>query len=612
MMSRRECLALAPLAGAAGASGHGAMMWNYFMHELDAADAIRRDRLKTLSTADQVKALGDRVRGMLLAAIGGLPQRTPLNAKVVGTLTRSDYVIEKIIFESRPQHYVTANLYRPKTISSRRPGVIESCGHYGEGKAAPDYQSACIGLAKKGIVAMIFDPMGQGERLMYRDARGKLAASGTAEHTIAGKACLPVGRTLAHFRIWDAIRALDYLESRPDVDKTRLGMLGHSGGGMMTLLTAPLDLRIRAAMSCCAVTSFYHKTKALLGGDPEQVVPGIYPAGVDHPELIAAVAPRAFLIGTALKDFVPLDGARRTYAEAKPVVELGGGHLAKVETNDEHKLNRELREACYGWMMEHLAGEKGDPREPAIEVESAETLRCTPTGCVMDIQGARSVFAINRDYAQELAARRGPVGSVFNIPVPARRDRGIDLPSRVSGKGETLLVLVAPRREPALAQGLAQSGYAVLELDLRGWGETTPNMPGKGGRFDWEDFFSYRAIELGRPLLAMRISDLLSALRDQTAYKKIYAVGVKGGGMAALHAAALSSTIAGVAAVETIVSYKDVMEHAVCPEPASSLVPGALLNYDLPQLVERIRPRPTLLTAEKMDARSILKALQLA
>ena len=166
-----------------------------------------------------------------------------------------------------------------------------------------------------------------------------------------------MGRTLSQFRIWDAMRALDYLETRPEVDKTRLGMLGHSGGGMITLLTAPLDLRVRAAMSCCAVTSFYHKTKALLIADPEQIVPGIYPAGIDHPELIAAVAPRAFLIGAALKDFVPLEGTRRTYEEAKRLFDLGGGRLGKVETDDEHKLNRELREACYGWMLEHLAGQ---------------------------------------------------------------------------------------------------------------------------------------------------------------------------------------------------------------------------------------------------------------
>src|SRR5260370_4234691 len=178
--------------------------------------------------------------------------------------------------------------------------------------------------------------MGQGERLMYRDAPGKRSPGGTSEHGIAGKACLLVGRTLSQFRIWDAMRALDYLETRPEVDKTRLGMLGHSGGGMMTLLTAPLDTRIRAAMSCCAVTSFYHKTRALLNADPEQIVPGVYGAGIDHPELIAAVAPRAFLIVAALKDFVPLEGTRRTYAETKRLFDLAGRGAppGKIQTND--------------------------------------------------------------------------------------------------------------------------------------------------------------------------------------------------------------------------------------------------------------------------------------
>jgi hypothetical protein len=98
-------------------------------------------------------------------------------------------------------------------------------------------------------------------------------------------------------------------------------------------------------MSCCAVTGFYHKTKALRIADPEQIVPGIYPAGIDHPEFDRRRGPRAFLIGTALKDFVPL------------VFEVAGGtgRLGKVKTDDVHKLNRGLREACYGWMLQHLA-----------------------------------------------------------------------------------------------------------------------------------------------------------------------------------------------------------------------------------------------------------------
>src|SRR5262249_11858682 len=149
-----------------------------------------------------------------------------------------------------------------------------------------------------------------------------------------------------------------------------------------------------AAMSCCAVTSFYHKTKALLMADPEQIVPGIYPSGVDHPELIAAVAPRAFLIGAVLRDYVPLDGTRRTYGGAKRVYEMLGQpeRFGIAESDNEHKLDQNLREACYAWMMKHLTGEKGNAREPAMQVTSEETLRCTKTGCVMDLQGARSVF----------------------------------------------------------------------------------------------------------------------------------------------------------------------------------------------------------------------------
>jgi len=323
------------------------------------------------------------------------------------------------------------------------------------------------------------------------------------------------------------------------------------------------------------------------------------------------------LIGTALKDFVPLDGARRTYEETKRVFELAGGtgRLGKVETDDEHKLNRELREACYGWMLQHLAGEEGDPSEPAMEVEIAETLRCTPTGCVMDIPGARSVFDINRDYSVELAQRRrgktAHVGKILNVSSHRAQESGIELPSKLSGSGETLLMLVAPRRDPALAQQLTRAGFAVRELDLRGWGETTPDMPGRNAGFHWEDFFAWRAVELGRPLLAMRVTDLLTAVESQRGYKRIFVIGLDAGGVVALHAAALSDSITGGAAIHSTMSYHYVMQYPVSKEPVSSFVPGALMHYDLSDLAERIRPRRVVMSAEPAQAGRILKALEL-
>ena len=523
-------------------------------------------------------------------------------------------MIEKILFESRPRYYVTANLYRPERITRPLPAVIESCGHYAEGKAGPNYQKACAALATKGIIAMAFDPMGQGERRMYPELKD---SGGTGEHNIAGRPSLLVGRPLAHYRVWDAVRALDYLETRPEVDKARLGMFGHSGGGTMTLFTAPLDPRIKAAMSCCAVASFHSKTRALLMADPEQIVPGVYADGVDHPELIAACAPRPFLIGACLGDFVPLEGTRRTFAEVDALYRRAGmaGRVGMVETPGPHLLNPKLREALYGFLLKHLAGSEGDTKEPELPVESEETLRCTAGGRVMDLPGARSVFDINRDYARELAAHRKPadLGRLLGLPAKVAKDAGIELPSKVTAAARTdvVVMLVGPRRNAALAREVAARGCAVMELDLRGWGETTPDMPDVKARYPWEDMVAWRGIEMGRPLAGMRVLDLLAAVEEARGkYKQVFVVGMEAGGVVALHAAAVSETIAGVAAVGSLGSYQEVMERPVSREPVSNLVPGALAYYDLPLLVRRIRPRPYV-SVKEADAGRILEGLRL-
>ena len=205
-MSRRDVLALAPLIYTqrlawGDAPGHGAMMWDSLLRELDTADERRRKTLAAIRTKDELSALQERVRRVMTSGIGAFPERTQLNPQYVGEIPHDDYVIEKVVFESRPEYYVTANLYRPKSTGTRRPAVVQSCGHYEEGKATPDYQRACIGLAKKGFVALIFDPMGQGERLMFHKP-GEKRPGATFEHSLAGRPTLLLGRTLAHYRIW--------------------------------------------------------------------------------------------------------------------------------------------------------------------------------------------------------------------------------------------------------------------------------------------------------------------------------------------------------------------------------------------------------------------------
>ena len=125
----------------------------------------RRDaNYEKLKTPEQCADYQARMKAFFLEQLGGFPERTPLNAKVVGSQTRDGYRIEKVIFESQPKHFVTGVVYLPLT-KGPYPGVIVPCGHSANGKAADPYQRACILLAKNGIAAFCYDPIGQGERL---------------------------------------------------------------------------------------------------------------------------------------------------------------------------------------------------------------------------------------------------------------------------------------------------------------------------------------------------------------------------------------------------------------------------------------------------------------
>src|SRR6185312_4374268 len=173
---------------------------------------------------------------------GPLPPRTPLNARVTGSLERGAYRVEKVLFESRPGFPVAANLYLPAG-TGKRPAVVGACGHWPDGKAALQYQAFAQGLARQGYVVLIFDPIGQGERLQYPDAnlRGTLPPGGVAEHLRAGAQMQLVGEFLGTWMAWDGIRALDYLLTRPEVDPTRVGVTGNSGGGTQTSWLCALD-----------------------------------------------------------------------------------------------------------------------------------------------------------------------------------------------------------------------------------------------------------------------------------------------------------------------------------------------------------------------------------
>jgi len=235
----------------------------------------RNHRVEHLATIEDVNRRRTYLREQMLEDLGGFPDRTPLNARVVGVLERTGYRIEKIIFDSQPHFYVTANLYLPTTGRPPYPAILFPLGHERGGKTNPTWQQMLGSLATKGFVALAWDPVGQGERLQIfdEDLRESKVGNSTTEHTVVGTQCMLVGDHLARYTIWDGMRALDYLLTRKEVDPARIGLTGNSGGGTHTAYIAALDDRIQVAAPSCYITSWHLMLDTIGPQDAEQTFP---------------------------------------------------------------------------------------------------------------------------------------------------------------------------------------------------------------------------------------------------------------------------------------------------------------------------------------------------
>ncbi len=275
------------LESAPGGGSPRALLWNYLTGEAAKAFEARRARVAALRTPEDVAHRQHDLRTRFVEALGGFPEKTPLRTRVVGVEARDGYRIERVIYESRPDHHVTAVFYLPAGTPPF-PAVLIPCGHDVNGKAAVSYQRACILLARHGIAALCYDPISQGERWQRVDSEGKALGSGnTNEHTMIGIGALLVGRNTASYRVWDGIRSLDYLASRPEIDANRLGCSGCSGGGTLTSYLMALDDRIAVAAPSCYITSLERLFATLGPQDAEQNINGQVAFSMDHADYLA-------------------------------------------------------------------------------------------------------------------------------------------------------------------------------------------------------------------------------------------------------------------------------------------------------------------------------------
>lgn len=384
----------------------------------DVADQMRADlyrRAKThfdrqlqektkLNTIEAFEEYRAKVKKRFLKAIGGLPEkRTPLNAQCTDTIDRGNYLIEKIIYQSLPEFYVTSALYLPKDITEPTPAVVFVHGHSDLGKSYPVYQAVCVDLVNNGFAVFAIDPPGQGERFQYFDPQKKERIIGgcTTEHTYAGLQFVIRGASLARHFIWDVMRGLDYLETRPEVDNQRIGLTGNSGGGTQSCLLMMSESRLAAAMPCTFVMTLESYMKTGQPQDSEQIIQGAMAYGPDHDDYLTAMAPKPVLVGAAAYDYFPIEGAKEAVRRAKKIYSLYDAE-DKVDitiASTRHAYSPYLREACVNWYKKHFRNEKPDFETGKPETLPEEELWCTPNGQVLgQFPNSKTVFDLNKTY----------------------------------------------------------------------------------------------------------------------------------------------------------------------------------------------------------------------
>ncbi len=599
-----------------------------------------------IKTPEQIKVYQANLRQFFVEQLGGFPERTPLNAQVVGSLDGDGYRVEKVIYESEPNHHVTALLYLPKD-KPPFPGVIVPCGHSGNGKAAETYQRVSILLAKNGLAALCYDPIGQGERSQILNAKGKAAFGPCAEHTMVGIGSILLGRNTARYRIWDGMRSIDYLQSRPDIDPNRIGCTGNSGGGTLTSYLMALDERIVCAAPSCYLTSFRRLLEAAGSQDAEQNIFGQLAFGMEHADYIIMRAPKPTLMCTATKDFFDIRGSWESFREAKRIYTRleYADRINLVEADENHGFTTHLRVGAVQWMRRWLLGKDDAITESDFPVWKDAEVQCTPEGQVMLLPGERSVFDINAEYESQLAAKRREfwaknqkadalkairetvkVCELDKLPQPKSRtagtversgyrieklviepENGIALPALAfvppkSDDKAFLYISDAGKQNDAGPGGpieqIVSKGHIVLAVDLPGFGETKHG--GKkwySGTFGLNAGHFYLSYLLGKSLISLWTEDVLSCTRFLAKYqagdspRKISLIGTGDAGIPAMHAMALEPQLfESLTLYRMPASWADLVRTPAATNQIATIVHGALKTYDLPDLVNAIGP----------------------
>ena len=613
------------------------------LHEMDVEADVAWTKLAGRTEYD---AYRKAMFAKMMAALGEWPERTPLNAKTAATLKRDGYRIEKVIFESMPNLFVTANLFIPDG-DGKRPAIVMSCGHADEGKDCDIYLRACVIAVKQGFVALMYDPYEQGERREF------LGIGSTHHHNIIGIKASLLGWSMPLLRIWDGMRAIDYAESRPEVDKDRIGFMGQSGGGTMTALMTAADWRLKATAPSCYLTSLRHLCESMGPQDAEQNIFGQLTFGLNHtgyvllPDTKVAVTCR-------FRDMFSIYGTLDLFRTVQTLAAKVGtvGHYALNSAPGPHGWTESTETASVDWMRAWLKDEssllpldctKYRPLDIGFSVKGVDQglapdeRGVTPTGRTMDLPGARDIHTILRDRLAAVLKNR-PAYLAAERNAVATKLAGVKLPTEmkaivkelppivVDGATLTRVAFVYPdglelpacwivpakpdaAKPPVLmvgqkgradwaneAQARLAEGAPVLVADITGYGEIgKENAVFYGAKDCPEEGVSVMLYLMGESMTGRRATDML-VLADWIKGKTGSAPELVARGSAAIPAAHARAADAGAFSkvsvsnapkswtdmIETLTIDKDEMVHY----RYTYLVVNGLLHYDWPDLLK--------------------------
>lgn len=521
------------------------------------------------------------------------PERTPLNLQSTGKLDKGSYTIEKIAFESMPKIYVTGNLYLPKQRKGAVPAIVYVCGHamspYGD---KVQYQRHGISLAKNGYVAFILDSIQIAETFALHHGI----------HTQGMYDWYSRGYTPAGVEVWNAMRAIDYLETRPEVDRNRIGMTGRSGGAAMSWFTAAVDPRVKVVAPVMGISTY----AANLNEDTQKLhCDCMFPINSFAHDMLhqgALIAPRPLLMMHGSKDrLFPVAGYEEFERTVGKLYESYGARdsFGNVVVETEHKDSDFLREKAIRWFDKYFLGTTDRKLDMDYSDAPPEQLAVFGGKPPADAQNFR---------VHETFTTRPPSGRFSDVKAWESRRKelmtslGRMLPSEPDADFPIQTDVRKPKttvRVPALLY-IASDGEdtpainSFLSAVSRNQAVRMIVWPRGVGEVPWPQTFwkgaLKNAMHTGQTVDSMRLKDVIAAVRQLRAMPEVDAarIMVFGRGVSGalgLYAAILDPGIQQVMLMDPPSSHRDgpiflnIMRHTDLPEAAALLAPRRLSFY---------------------------------